>query len=85
MPSKTTRVPRNTDNPIEYLISKGVSYPQLSVDWGLGTTDNVRKLRAFKHVPSYGTAVLMAQSFGWSSGGEVMDFWAVRVAARKAS
>ncbi len=79
---KKNGVPRGTANPIEYLIQRGWSEPGLAVEWGLKTETSVKRLRAFNHVPKYTTAQRMAQTFGWSSAGEVMDFYAAR-ASRK--
>jgi hypothetical protein len=72
-------------DPIEILRNGGWTDAQMAVAWGLRSTDSVRKLRIFKYVPSYDTAKAMAATFGWSSAGEVIDYWAVRVEARKAS
>lgn len=76
---KTTNVPRETSNPIEYLLERGWSEPALAVEWNLKTEQSVRRLRNFAYVPRLRTATLMAQTFGWGSAGEVIDFWADKV------
>lgn len=83
--AKTTTVPRGTTNPIEYLMAHGWTEPKLAVAWGLKTDNSVRRLRKFGHVPKYATAAKMAETFGWASAGEVMDFWGSRVRARRAA
>jgi hypothetical protein len=83
MPSETICVPRDHDNPIDYLTKRGKTLAELAVAWRLKSTESVRSLRLFRNTPRYATAVLMAETFGWSSAGEVMDYWAARVQAVK--
>ena len=77
-------VPRSEANPIGYLVHLGWSESRIADAWAL-SVGSVMKLRLFCHVPSYRTATKMARTFGWSSAGEVMDFYAVRIAAERKS
>lgn len=79
--AKRTLVPRGTENPIAYLLDHGWSMPQLAAAWGLKTDNTVYRLLRFKHIPRYRTAVEIAKTFGWSSPGEVLDFYAAKVRA----
>lgn len=79
--SKKSVVPRGAANPIEFLIAQGWSLPKLAVAWNLKTDTTIHRLKAFAHVPRYSTAERMAETFGWNSAGEVMDFWSARVKA----
>jgi len=77
--AKKNVVPKSAENPISYLMDKGVEVLDLATAWKFKQTETVYRLRRFAHVPSYATAERMATTFGWDSAGEVMDFWSERV------
>lgn len=68
-------VPRGTSDPIGYLREQGSEVIDIAKSWELKTTDQVYRLQRFSCLPSPKTARLMAQTFGWKSAGEVLDFW----------
>jgi hypothetical protein len=76
-------VPRETADPIGYLLDKGLTLPELAVKWGFKTTDTIYRLKRFEYVPPAGTAQKMAESFGWTAG-EVVDHWLAEQARRAA-
>ena len=77
---KAPRVPRATENPIRELNAAGVRVVELAKAWGV-TPDAVRKLRRFEFSPRYPLAIRMAATFGWSGGGEVIEYFSKKVAA----
>jgi hypothetical protein len=81
--AKKNVVPKNAENPIEYLLSNGTGVIELAVAWGLKQNESVYRLRRFAHVPHPKTAAKMAASFGWTAG-EVIDFWLAKIARRSA-
>jgi len=80
---KRPTVPRSSGDPIRHLTSRGWTIPALAVEWRLKSTLAVTNLRDFANMPRYTTAARMSETFGWSSGGEVMDFWATRVETKR--
>jgi hypothetical protein len=75
-------VPRETADPIQFLIDNGNSYIDLAVTWGYDSLDTIYRLKRFAHVPPADTAQKMGESFGWTAG-EVIDYWLPRVAAKR--
>lgn len=65
-------MPPEEPDPIGFLLAHGWTRAEIAVAVGLQTTDVLAKYQSGQAMPRYGSAVLLAEVYGWRPG-EVMD------------